>query len=99
MDEEALRTRLARVDAMACLALGRTKGLEYGLRFLIATHPDRAELERSWQQLIALAAETHLDTPEALPDAAMYRAGIQQALAVMSQQFGVQREDPQEPQD
>lgn len=95
MDEEELLRRLNRADAAACLALGRTKALEYGLRFFIAAHPDPESAKEAWQRLLVVIADEHLNVPEAIPDAPMYEAGIQQGLAVITGQFEVMRKAPE----
>lgn len=87
MKTEEIRRRLDRADAAACLALGRTKALEYGLRFFIASHPDPVRAETAWQQLLAVIADEHWKVSEAIPDPSMYDAGIQQGLAAITGQF------------
>lgn len=98
MEEEDLLARLDRAEAIACIAAGRTKALEYGLRFFIATHPFPEEAARSWQQALALISEEHSEGPEELPNVEMYQAGIQQVLSALTRQFDVNSE-PQEDRD
>ncbi|NII73228.1 hypothetical protein FHW84_001797 [Dyella sp. SG562] len=94
MEEAELIARLNRADAMACLAAGRTKALEYGLRLFIATHPAREEVARAWQQLLAVIAEEHWKASPAIPDVLMYQAGIQQVLEVLTGQFEARGRSP-----
>lgn len=87
MKAEEIRRRLDRADAAACLALGRTKALEYAIRFIIAVHPDPEIVEAAWQRLLVQIADEHAEAPEGMPDVSMYDAGIQQGLAAMTRQL------------
>lgn len=93
MNMQEIETRLDRADAAASLALGRTKALEYAVRFLIASHPNPKRAEAGWQKLLVLIADEHLEAP-GLPDESMYQAGIQQVLSVLTRQMELLRTRP-----
>lgn len=98
MEMDEIERRLDRADAAACLALGRTKALEYAVRMLITTHPNPSAFERAWQALLPLIADAHIEPSPAIPDASMYQAGMQQILSVLTAQAAAGMQHPR-PQD
>lgn len=80
LEQLAARLEACEVDLEA--HRGYIKGIEYGLRILVATHPDPAKLHLSWEHALVGAAQAHLGR-----DGQMFTAGIQQALRTLTGQI------------
>jgi len=68
---------------------GYLKAFEYGLRAAVVTHPRPEELCRVWTQLLLGIAEKHSGD-----GGAIYRAALQQALALLTDQIGAPNREP-----
>ncbi|MRI44829.1 hypothetical protein D5301_21750 [Stenotrophomonas sp. MH181796] len=77
LEELAARLEACQTDLEA--HRGYIKGLEYGIRALIAAHPEPKTFGLTWELALVAAAETHLGN-----DGPVFTAAIQQALRTLT---------------
>jgi hypothetical protein len=65
--------------------VGAMRALDYGVRTLIATHPDPELLNHTWQDLISEIPDWHQDTTA--PNSEMFNASMSAVLGVLTQQI------------
>lgn len=63
---------------------GMVKALEYGIRMLIETHPDRERLSLAWQAVLPVIADAHTSGEVSEPEA--FQQGLQSVLGRLTQQ-------------
>lgn len=85
MGGEELRDLLDRNEAVCSMLVGIAKAMDYGMRALIATHPDPKHLNHTWHDMLAAISDCHLDTSAPNPD--MFHKGMQTSLATLTQQI------------
>ena len=70
---------------------GYLKAFEYGLRLAVIAHPQPDVLSTMWTQLLPGIAEKH-----AAEGGAVYKAALQQALTLLTDQIGASSPGPTE---
>ncbi|UQY89291.1 hypothetical protein LQE85_08855 [Stenotrophomonas rhizophila] len=73
--------RIEALEVQVQAILGHLKAMEYGLRLLIATHPNPEVLIAASEGLEQRATSAHLD------DDAMYSAAITQGITILRDQI------------
>lgn len=81
-------------DPQLMALAGAIKALEYGVRALIATHPDPEGFARAWQALLPEIAEAHVNIASETP---AFRDGMQSVLSRLTRQAGLAAQQHQEP--
>ncbi|MBD7954301.1 hypothetical protein H9654_08785 [Stenotrophomonas sp. Sa5BUN4] len=76
--------RLERCELELQASCGCLKALEYGLRAVIAAHPDPATLASLWSQVLPEVADQHSGNANSTP---LYDAAFQHALATLTEQI------------
>ncbi|HEL3174457.1 hypothetical protein [Stenotrophomonas maltophilia] len=78
---EQLAARLEACEADLEAHRGYLKAMEYGIRTLIATHPNAKALSLSWEHTLVAAADSHFGR-----GGCVFTAGIQQAMRTLTGQ-------------
>jgi rhamnogalacturonyl hydrolase YesR len=73
------------VAIQSSASAGVIKALEYGVRALIATHPDPQLLNRVWQGLLSEVPDRHLHS--SAPNPKMFHASMNTMLATLTLQI------------
>jgi hypothetical protein len=83
-DEEMLQI-IKRNEDICSAMVGAMKALEYGVRTLIAVHPDPQLLNHIWQDLISDLQDRHEENSAPNPD--MFNASMSAMLGILTLQI------------
>lgn len=76
----------ADTDFPMALLAGQVKALEYGMRVLIAAHPNPDDLHAAWQALLPAIAETHATSAQGVRIPG-FQLGMTETLSLLSRQI------------
>jgi hypothetical protein len=85
MSEEEMIEIVKRNEDICSAMLGAMKALEYGVRTLIAVHPDPVLLNHTWQDLLSDIPDNHQDT--VVPNPGVFNATMSTMLATLTLQI------------
>ncbi|GLR00029.1 hypothetical protein [Dyella mobilis] len=85
MTEEEMLEVLKHNEAICSAMVGAMKALEYGVRTLIAVHPDPQLFNHTWQDIISDIPDKHIDTTA--PNLEMFNASMSAMLGILTQQI------------
>jgi hypothetical protein len=85
MTEEEFHEIVKRNEDICSAMVGAMKALEYGVRTLIAVHPDPELLNHTWHDLISDLPDRHQDNTAPNPD--MFNASMSAMLGILTLQI------------
>jgi hypothetical protein len=85
MSEEEMHEIVKRNEDICSAMVGAMKALEYGIRTLIATHPDPMLLKHTWHDLLSDLPDHHLDTTAPNPE--LFNATMSAMLGLLTGQI------------
>jgi hypothetical protein len=85
MSEEEMLEIIQRNENICSAMVGAMKALEYGIRTLIAVHPDPQLLSHTWHDLISDIPDRHQDNTAPNPD--MFNACMSAMLGQLTGQI------------
>ncbi|WP_233842206.1 hypothetical protein [Dyella sp. 2HG41-7] len=85
MSEEEMREIIQRNEDICSAMVGAMKALEYGVRTLIAVHPDPQLLNHTWQDIISEMPDIHENN--GAPNPKMFNASLSAMLGVLTRQI------------
>jgi hypothetical protein len=85
MSEEEMIEIVKRNEDICSAMIGAMKALEYGVRTLIAVHPDPQLLNHTWHDILSEIPDSHLDT--SAPNPKMFQASMSAVLATLTLQI------------
>lgn len=85
MSEEEMFEIVKRNEDICSAMIGAMKALEYGIRTLIAVHPDPDLLNHTWHDVLSEIPDNHQDTP--VPNPRIFNATMSAMLATLTLQI------------
>ncbi|MBE1159629.1 hypothetical protein [Dyella acidiphila] len=85
MSEQEMLETIKRSEDICSAMVGAMKALEYGVRTLIATHPDPELMKHTWHDLLSDLPDRHQDT--SAPNPQLFNATMSAMLGVLTGQI------------
>ena len=85
MTPEEMLEVIKRNEDICSAMIGAMKALEYGVRTLIATHPDPTLVKHTWHDLLSDLPDHHQDTTA--PNPQLFNASMSAMLGLLTGQI------------